>query len=75
MVDQWEVVERALDGRGWLVGDGCTAADIYMQMITTWDADPAAFRERCPNVTRVAEATAARPGVARALARHVTFGA
>ena len=75
LVDQWEVVERALDGRGWLVGDGCTAADIYMQMITAWDADPVDFRKRYANVARVAEATAARPGVARALARHVILGA
>lgn len=75
LVNQWEVVERALDGQDWLVGDGCTAADIYMQMITTWDANPTAFRKRCPNVTRVAEATAARPGVARALGRHVILGA
>ena len=75
LVDQWGVVERALDGRGWLVGDDCTAVDIYMQMVSTWDADPAAFRERCPNVARVADATASRPGVARALARHVVLGA
>lgn len=75
LVDQWEVVERALDGRDWLVGDGCTAADIYMQMVTTWDADPSAFKKRCPNVARVADATAARPGVTRALARHVILGA
>jgi glutathione S-transferase len=75
LVEQWAVVERALDGHDWLVGDDCTTADIYMLMLTNWDADPAAFRERCPNIARVAEATAARPGVARALARHVTFGA
>ncbi len=75
LIDQWAVVERALDGRDWLVGDGCTAADIYMQMITTWDADRAAIRQRCPNVARVAEATAARPAVARALARHIILGA
>jgi glutathione S-transferase len=75
LVEQWAMVERALEGRDWLVGDGCTVADIYMLMLTNWDADPAAFRERCPNIARVAEATSIRPGVARALARHVTFGA
>ena len=75
LVDQWEVVERALDGRDSLVGDSCTAADIYMQMVATWDADPAGFRARCPNVARVAGAVAARPAVARALARHVVPGA
>jgi glutathione S-transferase len=75
LVDQWAVVERALLGRDWLVGESCSAADIYLQMITTWEAEPAAFRARCPNVARVAEATAARPGVARALSRHVVLGA
>ena len=71
LLDQWAVVERALDGCDWLVADRCTAADIYMHMVTTWDADQAAFAKRCPNVARVAQATAARPGVARALSRHV----
>lgn len=74
LVDQWTVVERALEGRGWLVGEGCTAADIYLQMVAIWDADPAALRARCPNVARVAGAVAARPAVARALARHVILG-
>lgn len=75
LIVQWEVLERALDGRDWLVGDNCTAADIYMQMVTTWDANPEEFQERCPNVARVAQGTAARPGVARALALHVILGA
>lgn len=75
LINVWEVVERALDGREWLVGSTCTAADIYMLMLTTWDDNPTAFQIRCPNIARVSSAAANRPGVAKALARHVNFGA
>ncbi len=74
LVDQWKVVERALTGRDWLVGTTCSAADIYMQMVSTWDRDPDGFRRRCPNIDRVARVVAARPAVARALSRHVLVG-
>ena len=70
LVDQWAVVEQALEGKDWLVAEACTAADLYMQMVATWDTDQAGFRARCPNVSRVARAVAKRPGVARALRRH-----
>lgn len=71
LAEQWAVVERALDGQDWLAGGACSAADIYLQMVATWDPDPGGFRKRCPNVMRVGRAVAARPAVARAVARHV----
>jgi glutathione S-transferase len=71
LTEQWAVIDRALEGRDWLLPCGCSAADIYLQMVATWDPTPAAFRDRFPNVDRVARAVAERPGVARALARHV----
>jgi glutathione S-transferase len=75
LVDQWQVVDDALKGRDWLVGDSCTTADIYMQMVSTWDEDPTEFAARCPNVARVAAAVAQRPAVARAIARHAALAA
>jgi glutathione S-transferase len=74
LVDQWAVVDRALADRDWLVGTTCTAADIYLHMVSTWDKDPEAFRRRCSNVDRVARAVAMRPGVAKAISRHSMDG-
>ena len=71
LVYQWRVVDDALKGRDWLVGDSCTAADIYMQMVSTWDKDPMGFASRCPNVSRVAAVVARRPAVARAVSKHM----
>lgn len=70
LVDQWAVIDHALAQRDWLVGATCTAADIYLHMVSTWDRDPEAFRRRCPNVDRVARSVALRPGVVRATSRH-----
>lgn len=70
LIDQWRVVENALGAREWLVGDRCTAADIYLQMVSTWDQDPESFGLRCPNVIGVAAAVAQRPAVSRAVSRH-----
>jgi glutathione S-transferase len=70
LVDQWAVIDHVLAQRDWLVGTTCTAADIYLYMVSTWDRDPEAFRRRCPNVDRVARSVAVRPGVSRAISRH-----
>ena len=73
LVDQWQVVEDALVGRQWLLGEHFSAADIYLQMISTWDEDAAGFSQRCPNVVRCANAVAERAAVKRALERHVVL--
>ena len=75
LVDQWQVVNDALKGRDWLVGDGYTAADIYLQMVSSWDKDPKGFASRCPNIARVAAAIEQRPAVARAVPMHMTLAA
>ena len=75
LVDQWKVVDDALEDSDWLVGARCTAADIYLQMVSTWDEDPEGFAARCPNVARVASAVDQRPAVARALSRHMDLAA
>ena len=70
LAEQWGVVDRALEARDWLVGERFSAADIYMQMIASWDRDGPGFARRFPNVVRVGEAVARHPAVARARARH-----
>lgn len=70
LMDQWEVVDRALAGRTWLVGDACTTADVYLAMVFGWDPEPAILTARCPEVARVAAAAAQRPGVRLAAERH-----
>ena len=75
LADQWQVVEDALQGRRWLLGERFSAADIYMQMVTTWDENGAAFAARHPNIARCAAGVAERPAVKRALDRHVILSA
>ncbi len=70
LVEQWDVVEKSLEDRVWLLGNDLSAADIYLMMVVSWDKDLAAFRRRCPNVTRVARAVSKRPAVRRAIERH-----
>ena len=70
LLEQWEVADRALEAKAWLVGDHFSAADIYLQMIASWDEDGRAFAHRFPNVVRVADAVAQRPAVARARDKH-----
>jgi glutathione S-transferase len=74
LIDQWAVINNVLARQDWLVGTTCTAADIYLHMVSTWDKHPEAFRRRFPYVDRVARAVAKRPGVARAISRHVLGG-
>ncbi len=59
-----------LQGSNYLVGDACTAADIYMHMVSTWDKDLRALAARCPNITRVAATVARRPSVSHAMSKH-----
>ena len=67
----WAVVETALSqGRTFLVGDRCTAADIYIAMLALWNPGGEAFRSGCPGVERLRSAVWARPGSAKALAAH-----
>lgn len=68
--DQWRVVENALENRSWLLGNRFSAADIYLQMLSTWHENRNEFARTFPNVARVAAATADRPGVQRALLLH-----
>jgi len=67
----WAPIEATLvDGRGFLLGDRCTAADIYVAMLALWHPGRGAFGKACPNVNRLREAVWARPACAKALGMH-----
>jgi glutathione S-transferase len=70
LLANWKIVDDALADREWLLGDRYSACDIYMLMLTTWFEPPHALHETYPNVARCAQATAARPAIARAIERH-----
>ena len=72
LTEQWDVLEKRLAERRWLLGDRFSCADIYLVMVATWDFAPESFAARCPNVIRVAHAAAQRPAVQYALERHTT---
>ena len=71
MLKQWQVIEDALGRDGpWLLGRRFSAADIYLQMITTWHESPADLLGTFPNVRDLARRVLARDGCRRAFQRH-----
>jgi glutathione S-transferase len=68
----FDLVEKRLAEDGpFLLGDGFSAADIYLFMLTLW-AFPSerAILERCPNIARVAAHIRSRPRLKAALEAH-----
>ncbi len=70
LLDGWKILDDALSGGAWTLGDRFSACDIYLQMYASWFREPQDLYSRFANIDRVANATAARPTVARALKRH-----
>ena len=73
---RWQILDRALEGRAWLLGDRASACDLYLHMMTRWHAPQSAiepdsptladaFFDRFPNVLRVSQTVAERPAVAK----------
>jgi len=63
-------IDTLLEGRGWLVGDGFTAADAYALVFWAWAVADGQPVDTLPNFTRHAEYVMARPAVRRALERE-----
>ncbi len=61
----FDLVDRELAGRDWLVGDHRTAADLFLFMLTRWgrNLEPAAWDR--PNLRAHFQRTLALPGVRR----------
>ena len=70
LLEQWAVVDRALEAKDWLVDERLSAADIYMQMLASWAEGSRDFARRFPNVVRVGKAVAQHPAVVRAWDKH-----
>jgi glutathione S-transferase len=47
------IVDAALDGRDWLVGDRMSLADIYLVMLVAWHPDIDKARKDWPNIERL----------------------
>ncbi|PLP59450.1 glutathione S-transferase family protein [Mesorhizobium loti] len=58
------ILEGALTGRNWLVGDSRTIADVYMLMLVCWYPDLDKARAAWPNVERVCARLRADPMLA-----------
>lgn len=70
-LDQWKIVEDALNNQGpWLLGEKFSACDIYLQMITTWHEMPEALFQKFSNVKCVAGGVVRREACRRAIGRH-----
>lgn len=70
LLGHWRVVDEALAGHTWLLGERYSACDPYLLMLASWFDPVSELLESCPNVGRCARAAASRPAVARALETH-----
>jgi glutathione S-transferase len=70
LLAKWRIVDQVLTERPYLLGEHFSACDVYLLMLATWFEPFEQLLNGCPGVARCAQATAARPAVARALATH-----
>jgi glutathione S-transferase len=64
------VVDAALGGRQWLVGDRLSIADVYLLMLISWHPEAARARASWPNVERVCAALREHPLLKQLNVRH-----
>ena len=65
-----DIVEEALNGRQWLLGDSFTVADGYLFTVTNWAAPMSIDLARWPNLVAWRTRVGARPGVRAAMAEE-----
>jgi len=65
---RYEYVDRALEGRSWLVGDRFTVADAYLFVVTNWARHVQLDLSKHGNVLQHQKRVGARPAVQQALA-------
>lgn len=71
VLPQWQVVEDRLGEDGpWMLGQRFSAADIYLQMITTWHQSPAELLGRFPRVRELARGVMGRDTCRQANRAH-----
>jgi glutathione S-transferase len=64
------IVDAALEGRGWLVGDVMSLADIYLVMLVAWHPDIDKARADWPNIERLWSVLRAHPLMKRLNTAH-----
>lgn len=64
------IVDAALQGRDWLVGDAMSLADIYLVMLVAWHPDIDKARADWPNIERLWSALRAHPLMKRLNTAH-----
>ena len=52
----WRQVEEAVVGQPWFLGEGFSALDVYVTMMTQWEPRRAWFAAHCPKISDVAKA-------------------
>ena len=63
--ETWQVIDDQIGDKQWILGDQCSAADIYLFMLTTWLETSRGHPgiHEFPNVQRVADAVMLRSSV------------
>jgi glutathione S-transferase len=64
------VIDAALAGRQWLVGDRLSIADVYLLMLVSWHPETARARASWPNIERLCGALRGHPVLRELNARH-----
>lgn len=64
------IVDAALEGRDWLVGNAMSLADIYLVMLVAWHPDIDKARTDWPNIERLWSALRAHPLMKRLNTAH-----
>lgn len=64
------VVDKALAGRKWLVGDSMTIADVYLLMLFSWHPETERVRQAFANVERVCAGLRSHAVLAKLNASH-----
>jgi glutathione S-transferase len=68
LIALWQEIDRTLERDGpYLLGDRCSAADVFLFMLANWFEPRDALFARCGNVKYCAALVAERPAVARVL--------
>ncbi len=64
------IVDAALEGRDWMIGDAMSLADIYLVMLVAWHPDMDRARAGWPNIERLWAALRAHPLMKRLNTTH-----
>ena len=67
LCEMFEVVDKGLEGRDFLVGDRVTVPDFYLLMLARWGRNLTKPAREWPNIRRTLDAVLARPAVRRTI--------